>query len=284
MKDNTQKILSMILVLALVAGCFVTLVTPTAKAAKAPGATDYPSLVALLAGESPTGIEFRVDAVSGNSLNAPILLWWDYHDDIKLGDVWMLIASSPDMKWTDDAMLGTTKCKVLAYAPDTLNGKGVAYSLIKFTNVWLTGTDKLDISMESGLNNPGQGIHGNVNDFFPQLVTIKYWDRGTLLQPAVIVREDDVVIIRDCEEINTGYKFSHWVDGNNNTRIAKSQFLIPRGIKEINLYAVWIPDYNQTNRLNYTVAYFVNGTSSVGSDVFFGDVWVNDPQVLAVAS
>ncbi|MDR0373092.1 MAG: hypothetical protein LBI79_06000 [Nitrososphaerota archaeon] len=53
----------------------------------------------------------------------------------------------------------------------------IAYTLVKFTGVWLTGDEDFAVAMNNNKRfDGGQAITGNLRDYFPQLVNIKYWD------------------------------------------------------------------------------------------------------------
>jgi uncharacterized repeat protein (TIGR02543 family) len=175
---NFNKTISIILLLALVAGCFVTAFTPTANAA-------ITSVEDLVNNWIPLGLEpakIPPDAVSKSGNEMPIVMWWDPHLGQQLGDVYMLIASHnefvdetrlSDLKLGDTAgvKLGTFTGKnvVSDFVPD-VKPAFEYFTMIKFANIWPHGDEKLSVPMQGG----GHVIGGNLHDYFPQWITISY--------------------------------------------------------------------------------------------------------------
>jgi hypothetical protein len=246
---DLRKTISIILVLALVAGCFVTVFTPTVSAAT--------SLVNLKTGVPSSAVEFIAGGISGNGLNGPNTIWWDYDSVAKSGDVYLLVASANAGKIANGAMLGTTvglRIDSLAKDVDPAAPKGTAYTLIKFTGVWLNGDEILQVDMGNGYGT-GQEIKGAVNDYFPQLKNIRYYDDETLLGLDTQLSGTTVTVwgIDDLPGVPTGHKFLGWAYEKKAEQPSVAARSLLKIDGDIDLYAVWAKD-----TFSYTVEYYYN--------------------------
>jgi len=278
MKGNTQKIISTILVLALVMGCFVTALTPKANAA-----TTLPELT----GQVPSSAkEFNADGKSVNGLNGPVILWWDYHPETQNGDVWMLVASKSAGKIGTAAQLGGHTGFVID-GVEKGDADNVAYTLIMFKNIWLTGDEDFDVSMnKDGSFKGGQWISGNLADYFPALHAIHYYDGDVHIASIPYLSNEKATIMddKDLPISPTGYEFLGW---SYEKRVTEPDFVagdkLTVGDADIYLYAVWGEDHSQTKTLRYTVEYYVAGDLQVGDTITVtSNVWINDPDTLTV--
>lgn len=282
--------ISIMLVLALVMGCFA--VMPQTAKAVVPIPYSMDDLTELVPHSAK---EFTATGESGNGLNGPVTLWWDYHRETRTGDVYMLVASEAAGKPATATWLDGTKGAVI-FGGDKKDSavKNVGYSLVMFEGVWLTGTEPFIVSMNpNGAPSGGQTITGNLKDYFPQLSNIKYWDdtnppvlRSFLTQVDLdIDLSGETTSVRSWPEEYTpplGYKFRCWIDDNDVEWAPDEE--IAFADDDVNLYAVWAPDYTVTNTLRYTVEYCYKDGARIDFDEFTGKVWVNDPQVLHVTS
>jgi hypothetical protein len=250
-KNKTQKIISMILLLALIAGCFVTAFTPTVSAAN--------SLDALIAQVPKDAREFTASGSSGNELNGPVTLWWDYHPETQSGDVWMLVASKNAGKIATAARIetkdGFREGTVIDGVEKSKETDNVAYSLVKFEGIWLTGDENFDVSMNTNKEyKGGQWISGNLRDYFPQLVTVTYFDPDGVQLGVDTVMSGEKTIVWSWTAAKTGYKFEYWIDDEEITYVADQVITVS---KNLNLYAV-----EELETFSYTVEYYYNGVQN----------------------
>ncbi|MDR1992223.1 MAG: InlB B-repeat-containing protein [Nitrososphaerota archaeon] len=286
MKNKTQKILSLMLVLAFVTVCFVTAFTSTTNAAELPPDITVPSTVRTLVNTNLKNLDdeflstFAVNAVSGNGLNGPVIVWWYHFPDAPTGNVYMLVASQSAGKIATAARLGTAEGTILG-GVDKKDANNIAYTMLKFTNVWLIGNELVHINMGNGWNT-GQAIIGKVNEYFPQLVTVTYFDGGIFYHgPEYTLGYSDPVVsgsaitIADITKLprylpHTGYTFTGWATSvNGGVVYSPGDPLIVN--EDTNLYAVWIPI-----PVSYVVNYLEQGTDLVLADQksgagFFGN-------------
>ena len=302
MKNKTQKILSIMLVLALVMGCFVTLVTPKANAAELPSAVNVPSTVRTLVNTHLEDLDevylstFTADLESGNGLNGPIIIWW-YYISGNTGDVYMLVASERAGKIGTAAILGGTGSPAInGGTPGAILGGvekkaagNAAYTLIKFANVWLTGTENIVINMENGWDT-GQTIKGKVSDYFPQLASVRYWDGSPFFKtgdgpigyssPVLSGKSVNVKGISDFVNINErpGYTFLGWKTITGIDYAPGVSITVPDGGTD--LYANWVPRTD----LSYVVNYLEQGTGKVLADEkeVFGQTFGTDVTEYAI--
>jgi len=162
--------------------------------------------------------EFNATGSSGNGLNGPITLWWDFHPENQTGDVWMLVASNNAGKIASAARLENAEGKfvegiIIGGVEKSKATNNIAYSLIKFEGMWLTGKEAFDISMNSNKEfKGGQYISGNLKDYFPHLVTLYYYD-GDIYVASFVQLEGDLAIIVGEDKIKlppVGYDFLGW--------------------------------------------------------------------------
>ena len=304
------------------------------------------SSLADLIAKAPTGArEFNADGASGNGLNGPVTLWWDYHPETQTGDVWMLVASNNAGKIGTAAQLGG-KAGIIIDGVEKKNANNTAYTLIKFVDVWLTGEEDFDVSMNNdGSFKGGQWISGNLRDYFPQLVNVTYFgpdgarlgadtllaletttvwswvantgyvflywidDDGNTYEAGEIITVDSDLNLYAVEDADTfGYKVEYYYDGvldASKTYTASASFgsvvvsyppqdklgyklvddTAPLTITELAsnnvIYVYYKADYDDTNKLSYTVEYYKDA-DKIATDPFSEDVWVAAPQVLTV--
>ena len=260
------------LVLALIVGCFAVL----SQTVRATPLDD-------LKGQVPnTATEFIAVGISNNGLNKPNTLWWDYDLVAKTGDVYLLVQSDNSGKIAVTAKLGSADGEILGSVDKKTTGS-IAYTLIKFTGVWLNGDETIFVDMAAG----GQNINGKVSDYFPQLRTIRYYDDETFLgsdtQPS-----GTTVFVWDIDElpggVPTGYKFLGWAYVNHAERpsvAVRSPLVLDD--EDIDLYAVWAKDDEQTRDVTYTVKYTRDGFEVVADTYTVTvPVWINEPDDVAV--
>jgi len=237
-----KKLISMILTMVLVLGL---LPIGTAFAANSEQA-----LRDLVPG---TAEEFRAGGGSTNGLNGPNTIWWDYNPATRTGDVYLLVASSNAGKVAKGARLGGVNGSVLdSFAP---GGNRTAFTLIKFSGVWLIGDELIQVDMGNGYGT-GQEIKGSVNDYFPQLKNITYYDGDTWLGTDAVLSGKNAEIRGEdyFKLINNGYVFVGWAvtNGGEAEWFPGDSMLV--GDKDIDLYAVWDRD-----SFEYVVEYYYDG-------------------------
>jgi hypothetical protein len=275
MKNQIQKrMISILLVLALVVGCF-TVMPSTVSAA-----TDYDTYDALLANVPTNRLdELEASAISTNGLNQPDYLWWGPTLDGSKTEVWILIRNSNNEKYATAAYIGDgpdKEASVIGFYADTPNK--VWYSLIKFTLTDFIGIEYLSVSMGKKddlgtfLNGEGNQINGNLYDYFAiyiieyykdDLTSNNYIDRSdpkqTTINAEIVLNEEQLVFKRP--------------DGYN---IGIQQGSIPFTIKAKTSSIIQVL-YTPRTDLSYTVEYYYdnvinNAKTDTFEDQTFGTV------------
>ncbi|MDR0373975.1 MAG: InlB B-repeat-containing protein, partial [Nitrososphaerota archaeon] len=262
MKNGSKKFFNVFLVVILLSG--MLLVLRPASAAELPPEIIVPSTVRALVNTHLRNLDdeylstFTADAISGNGLNGPVIVWWYHFPDAQTGDVYMLVASQSAGKVAIAARLGAAEGVILG-GVEKKDANNVAYTLLRFTNVWLVGNEIIHINMGNGWNT-GQAIIGRLNEYFPQLVTVTYFEGGTFYRDLPLGYSDPIVsgteiTIADITTLpryadHAGYTFSGWAKSINGA-VAYTPGNKLAVLEDMNLYAVWIP----RNDLNYIVEY-----------------------------
>jgi len=238
------------LVLALVAGCFVTVFTPTASAAS--------SLLELekRVPSNPT-MTFNADVESGNGLNRPYTIWWFYYPgEPPTGEIWLLVESDNTGKKATEATFDGKP----GIIQDTFEQKGnlPTYSLIQFKDVWLDGNARLYVRMgNSNGGATGQTIDGQLKTFFT-MITITYYDgipfyklnddpigtESVPLDKTTTITILDILSERLRRISHPGYTFYGWttqVGGTVDYAAGDEISATDLAKTELDLYAVWIP-------------------------------------------
>ena len=214
------------------------------------------SLDALKALVPASAVMFNANGASTNGHSGPEIIWWDYDNVAKTGTVYLIVANAQSGKVAKGATIGSTAGSIIdSYAP---GGNATAYTLIKFSNVWLYGDELLSVDLGAG----GQNMNGKVSDYFPQLKNITYWDGDAKLGSDTQLSGTTVKIwdISYLPNVPTGFEFLGWSYVKNAAAadmVGGDDIIL--GDDDIDLYAVWGKDLSQTKDLVYTVEYTLDG-------------------------
>ncbi|MDR0492238.1 MAG: hypothetical protein LBH74_01150, partial [Nitrososphaerota archaeon] len=216
---NLRKTTSILLVLALVIGCFVIVFTPTANAAQTiptvipqeiwsqvkPILDSYDSYQSFTA----TGY-----SISGNE--GGVGLWRCVNEKTGTADVYLLVLNIPSGFIAGTSKLGNTNGdKSIPLGTVQLPEGAATYSLIKFPKMpELTGNEALSVAMGNG---NGHKIEGKVNEFFifATYAIEYYYDNETTPRKITSISDPvkvGTVITSYPDEVMTGYKFGHTVN------------------------------------------------------------------------
>ncbi|MCL1974723.1 MAG: hypothetical protein FWG61_01010, partial [Firmicutes bacterium] len=214
------------------------------------------SLDALKAQVPAGAVMFNADGASTNGHSGPEIIWWDYDSVAKTGTVYLIVANAQSGKVAVGATIGSTAGTIIDYyAP---GGNATAYTLIKFTNIWLYGDELLSVNLGAG----GQNMNGKISDYFPQLKNINYWNDVEKLGSDTQLSGSQVTVwdIDYLPEPPTGHDFLGWSYHSDAEEVdVLAGATIVMGNDDINLYAVWAPKTG----LYYEVYYLEQGTNKI---------------------
>jgi hypothetical protein len=147
--------------------CFAGAITLMAVVMALPlGLFSATSEAALVAQIPSTAIGFGVSGLSGSGNTQPMNIWWNFNKETRSADVYLMVfCSSPGQTFQSGKLGLYTATRHDDWRGSGSKGNG-RYFLVVFENVWINGTEPLEVLLTGGgnsiRNGTATGIFGDI--------------------------------------------------------------------------------------------------------------------------